>query len=59
MGLMSPAVSSWTGDRKGARSPLQPQINSSPELAERVQGLLTDAGIEAKLKPDLEWSASS
>lgn len=56
---MSPAVSSWTGDRKGARSPLQPQINSSPELAERVQGLLTDAGIEAKLKPDLEWSASS
>ncbi|KWU43411.1 LigB subunit of an aromatic-ring-opening dioxygenase LigAB [Rhodotorula sp. JG-1b] len=31
------------------------EINSSPELAERVQGLLTDAGIEAKLKPDLEW----
>ncbi|GAA6008901.1 DODA-type extradiol aromatic ring-opening family dioxygenase [Rhodotorula paludigena] len=31
------------------------EINSSPELAERVQTLLTDAGIEAKLNPKLEW----
>jgi hypothetical protein len=31
------------------------KINSSPALAKRVQDSLTAAGIEATLKPDLEW----
>lgn len=31
------------------------QINSSPALAQRVQEKLNAAGIEATLKPDLEW----
>ncbi|KAM0753459.1 LigB subunit of an aromatic-ring-opening dioxygenase LigAB [Meredithblackwellia eburnea MCA 4105] len=31
------------------------QINSSPSLAKRVQDALIDAGIEAKLNPNVEW----